>query len=194
MIRYTIALLILLLAAVAQADAHADWCRAALAKVPVSRHDRGNDARMARRAQQQAEFATQIARFSRNAPLPPRQWAALLVTLGLESHFDSEVVDGRCRPSDCDAHNVNGVIVFRAVGAYQQQLVPYVRDLWPTAAGNIPAQVEMADRSLRRSLSRCKAFAPWPAHVFRAYGGGSCSWPVAREAERVAMFAKVVAR
>jgi hypothetical protein len=51
----------------------------------------------------------------------------------------------------------------------------------------------MADRTLRRSLQRCQPFAPFPAHVFRAYSGGSCSWPVAREVERVALYLRVIA-
>jgi len=126
--------------------------------------------------------------------LPPHVWASLLITQGsIESNLDTAVVAGHCLPHQCDAHKVNGELLFKAVGAFQQQDVSYVHDLWPTAAGNIPAQVEMADRTLRRSLTRCKPFAPFPAHVFRAYGGArSCSWPAPRETERVATFVRLM--
>lgn len=195
--RSVCALGLLLATAVASASdtppqQHVAFARAALSRVPVGKHDRTPE-RMAARAEQQEAFAAEIARVADRAPLPPRQWMALLVTQGsIESNFDSAVVDGQCLAHQCDPHLVKGVRVFRAVGAFQQQLVSYVNDLWPTAAGNIAAQVEMADRSLRRSLTRCKPWAPFPAHVFRAYGGGSCSWPVKREAERVATFERLM--
>jgi hypothetical protein len=189
------ALALLTATAVATAEpppAHVRWARAALDRIPVAKADRTPE-RLERRAEQREAFAVEIARVSERAPLPPQQWAALLVTQGsIESNFDSAVVDGQCLAHQCDPHLVKGVRVFRAVGAFQQQLVAHVADLWPTAAGNIPAQVEMADRSLRRSLSRCKPFAPFPAHVFRAYGGGSCSWPAPREAERVGTYLRVL--
>lgn len=149
---------------------------------------------MATRAEQLDAFAVEIARVSTKAPLPPRQWSALLITQGsIESNFDTAIVNGHCLKFQCDPQLVKGVRVYRAVGAFQQQLVSYVRDLWPTAAGNIPAQVEMADRTLRRSMTRCKPFAAFPAHVFRAYGGQrSCSWPAPREEERVATYWRLV--
>lgn len=171
---------------------HLAWTRAALARVPVSKFDKTPE-RLAVRAEQLDAFAVEIARVSVKAPLAPQQWASLLVTQGsIETNFDSAVVNGQCLRFQCDPHLVKGVVVFKAVGAFQQQLVSYVADTWPTAAGNIPAQVDMADRTLRRSMTRCKPFASFPAHVFRAYSGGSCSFPVAREAERVATYQRLV--
>lgn len=168
------------------------WTRAALARVPVSKFDKTPE-RLAARAEQLDVFAAEIARVSVKAPLPPQQWSALLITQGsIETNFDSAVVNGQCLAFQCDPHLVKGTRVFKAVGAFQQQLVSYVNDVWAAAAGNIPAQVDMADRTLRRSMVRCKPFAPFPAHVFRAYGGGSCSFPVSREAERVATFGRLV--
>ena len=46
--------------------------------------------------------------------------------------------------------------------------------------------------SASRSMTRCKPFAPFPAHVYRAYAGGSCSFPVAREDERVAAYLRAL--
>jgi hypothetical protein len=131
-------------------------------------------------------FAAEIARVSEKAPLPPRTWSSLLGAIGgVESNFDTDIVAGRCPPYACD-HG-------RAKGAFQNQNVGPVADLWPRADGDIVVQVAMADRMLRRSVSRCAPFAPFPAHVFRAYRGGSCSWPVHREAERVAYYVRLMA-
>lgn len=168
------------------------WVRAALERAPVSKFDRTPE-RLEARAGQLDAFAREIARVAERAPLPASIWSSLLTAQGsIESNFDSAVVNGQCLAFQCDPHLVKGQRVFKAVGAFQQQAVSYVADLWPTAAGNIPAQVEMADRSLRRSLTRCKPFAPFPAHVFRAYSGGSCSFPVAREAERVGAYLRAL--
>lgn len=169
------------------------FVRAALTKTPISKRDNTPE----RREQQSANleiFAVEITRVSERAPLEPRVWASLLVAQGsIETNFDTEVVGGRCLGFQCDPKHVKGQTVFRAVGAFQQHEVSYVRDLWATAGGNIPAQVEMADRTLRRSLTRCKPFAPFPAHVFRAYGGQrSCSWPAPREDERVATYRRAL--
>jgi hypothetical protein len=193
--RYYWALAILLVTAFASAaPAHHLWVRAALARVPIGARDKASTDRLERHAQNLDVFAVEIAKRSAKAPLPPQQWSSLLATQGgIETNLDTEIVAGRCLPKDCDVIKVKGASVFRAVGAFQQHDVSYVSDLWPTAAGNIPAQVEMADRTLRRSLTRCKPFAPFPAHVFRAYRGGSCSWPVHREAERVALYSRLVA-
>jgi hypothetical protein len=190
-------LTLMLLTTVAWASApsgHELWVRAALSRVPVGARDKASPERLERHAQNLDVFAVEIAKRSANAPLPPQQWSALLATQGgIESNLDTEIVAGRCLPKDCDVTKVKGATVFRAVGGFQQHNVSYVSELWPTAAGNIPVQVEMADRTLRRSLSRCKPFAPFPAHVFRAYRGGSCSWPVLREAERVALYTRLMA-
>lgn len=169
------------------------FVRAALTKVPVSKRDNTPE----RRDQQATNldvFAREIARVAERAPLDAKVWAALMVAQGsVETNFDTEVVAGRCLGFQCDPKLVKGQRVHQAVGAFQQHEVSYVRDLWATAGGNIAAQVEMADRTLRRSLGRCKPFAPFPNHVFRAYYGGSCSFAVAREPERVAAYRRALA-
>jgi hypothetical protein len=154
--------------------------------VPVSKHDKTPE-RLAVRAEQLDAFAIEIARVSVKAPLPPRQWASLIGAVGsIESNFDTEIVAGRCKPHECD-HG-------RAKGAFQNQLVAPVADLWPIADGNITAQVDMADRMLRRTWRGCEAQGvPFPAGAFRAYAGRSCSWPVHREQERVAAYLRLMA-
>jgi hypothetical protein len=173
-------------AAVAAPPQHLTWTRAALARVPVSKHDRTEE-RAALHAANLDAFAAEIARVSEKAPLPPRQWASLLGAVGsIETNFDTEIVAGRCPPWACDRG--------RAKGAFQNQNVGPVADLWPTADGNIKAQVDMADRMLRRTWRGCEAQGvPFPAGAFRAYAGRSCSWPVHREQERVAAYVRLLA-
>lgn len=164
---------------------HELWVRAALARVAVTKADRTPE-RAELHAKNLNAFALEIARVSATAPLPPQQWASLLgSTGGIESNFDTDIVAGRCPKWACDRG--------RAKGAFQNQNVGPVSDIWHMADGDIAVQVTMADRMLRRSTTRCAPFAPFPNHVFRAYRGGSCSLPVHREAERVALYMKLIA-
>lgn len=160
--------------------------RAMLGRLPVPLKDRAGE-RAELRAQQLDAFAAAIAEVSADRP-NPRQHAAFLVTLGgAETNFDSQLVLGICKPWQCDRG--------KAKGAFQNWSVSFTRELWAVAAGNPRAQVEMADRTLRRSMTRCAAFAPFPAHVFRAYKGGaasSCSFPLKDEAARVATFSRLM--
>jgi hypothetical protein len=195
--RKTLLVLPLLLAAPALAsDAppqRVAWARAALERLPVATADRTPERRDLR-AQQLDVFAVELARVSVKAPLPPQQWTALLGSVAFgESALDTDIVAGRCRPFQCDPITKGGVRTFQSVGAFQQKRFAHVEDLWPAAAaGDIAAQVEMADRQLRRSMTRCKPFAPFPQHVYRAYGGGSCSWAVHREDVKVGAYLRLV--
>ncbi len=186
--RYFLALAILLVTAFAGAASppHAEWTRAALSRVPRSKADTGAE-RAELHERNLGTFAVEIARVSAHAPLPPHQWASLLGAIGgIESNFDTDIVAGRCLPHQCD-HGL-------AKGAFQNQNVKPVADLWPIADDNIPAQVDMADRMLRRTWKGCEAQGvPLPAGAFRSYAGRSCSWPVHREAERIALYNKLMA-
>jgi hypothetical protein len=190
--RYATALGLLLATAAASAtDAppqqHVAFARAALASLPVPKADRTGE-RAELRQQQLDAFALELARVSATAPRSPRVWTALLATVGgHESNFDTQLVLGLCKPWQCD-HG-------RAKGAFQNQRVSFTADLWPHADGDIAKQVAMADRSMRRSLTRCERFAPYPAHVFRAYRGGgegSCTIALRDEAARVATYERLV--
>lgn len=192
--RCLVALPLLVASAAVASDApppsHVAWTRAALDRVPVSKHDRTPE-RQETRAQQLDVFAREIARFA-----PTRERAALLVAIGeRESHYDTEVIAGRCPPAMCDVAVIKGQRIQRARGAFQTHRLAFVTELWDAAPGNIPAQVEMASRVLSRSLTRCKAFAPYPAHVFRAYRGGaegSCSMPLKDEQARVNAYLRAI--
>lgn len=123
---------------------------------------------------------------SERAPLPPRQWAALLVAIGgAESHFDTEVIRGNCKPLACDRG--------RARGAFQGHRLRFVQDLWDRANGDIAVQVAMADKTLRRTWGTCRAQGvPMPAAAFRGYAGASCSWPMRGEQLRLSYYARAM--
>lgn len=194
--KYLVALGILLVTALASANSqHESWVAAAFSRVPVSVADRQPE-RADLKAAHSTRFVAAIAKASERAPLPPRTWAALLLTLGgSEANFDTDVVEGRCKPFFCDMTTVKGQRIFRAKGAFQNHDIGPVHDIWARADGEPELQVEMADRVLRRSLARCAPFAPFPAHVFRAYkggGDGSCSWALKDEQRRVALFQRLM--
>jgi hypothetical protein len=195
--RYFLALALLLVTAFAQASnappQHLAWVSAAFSRLAVSVPDRAPE-RATLKLEQTRRFVAAIAEASSSAPLPPRQYASLLLAIGgSESNFDTDVVDGRCPKHRCDPKKVKGEVVFQAKGAFQNHAVRFNRDLWQSANGNPEAQVEMADRALRRSLARCAPFAPFPAHVFRAYAGGSCSFELKDEQRRVALYLRMMA-
>ncbi len=191
-----LALALLLAVATVEGSApHHIWIAEAFERLPVSEGDR-SPARAPAKAAQTSRFVEAIARVSRNAPRPPREWSALLLTLGsAESNFDSEVVEGRCPPRRCDVRMARGVRMFLARGAFQQHRVSFLTDLWEVSHGSPEIQVEMADRTLRRSLTRCAPFGPYPGHVFRAYGGSrSCSVALRDEPRRVALYSALMSR
>lgn len=185
--RYLLGLLLLTTTAFASSpSSHELWVRAALARAPVTKADKTPE-RADLHSRNLDAFAVEIARVSAKAPLPPQIWSSLLgATGGIETNFDTDIVAGRCLPYQCDRG--------RAKGAFQNQNVKPVADLWPTADGNIAAQVDMADRMMRRTYRGCEGQGvPFPAGAFRAYAGRSCSWPVHREAERVALYNRLMA-
>lgn len=187
MIRRLLVALALLVTTAAFADSgkHQAWVRAALDRAPVAKADKAPE-RTELRAQNLDAFAHEIARVSKKAPRSPREYAALLLTIGQhESNWSTDIVAGRCAAWECDKG--------RAKGAFQGHRLRFSSELWDVANANIPAQVEMADRALRRSMTRCAPFAPYPQHVFRAYRGGSCSWELKDENARAATYARVLA-
>ncbi|HYJ09261.1 MAG TPA: hypothetical protein VEX18_09630, partial [Polyangiaceae bacterium] len=67
---------------------HAAWVRAAIEALPCFHEDRGDPAESA----QLDAIAAAVAEVSRDAPRPPREWAALLLTIGYhESTFSLRI-------------------------------------------------------------------------------------------------------
>jgi hypothetical protein len=74
---------------------HAAWVRAAIDALPCFHEDRGDPAK----SQQLDVIAAAVAEVSRDAPRPPREWAALLLTIGYhESAFSLRIHRGECKP------------------------------------------------------------------------------------------------
>jgi hypothetical protein len=146
------------------------WARTALTRCPTPHAD-PNDLDL---------IASELAR-----QVPSRKKAALLIAIGCqESHYDKRIVAGQCKPWECDKG--------KARGAWQGQRNRDVAELWDVANGNIPAQVEMASKTLSHSLIHCEPFGPFPGHVFRAYRGGSCSWELKDENLRSWWYTKAI--
>lgn len=185
--RFLIALLLLTTTAWASAPTnHEVWVRAALDRVPVAKGDK-TPARAELHSTNLDWFATEIARVSEHAPLPPKQWASLLGAIGsAESHFDTEVTAGRCNPLACDKG--------RARSAFQVHRLRFVEDLWDKSPGNIAVQVDLVDKVLRRTYGTClPQGVPMPQAAFRGFAGVSCSWPMRGEALRVSYYNKLLA-
>ncbi len=185
--RYLAALIVLVVTAVASAStSHVVWTRAALGRLPVSRHDKTPE-RVELHDRNLDVFAAEIARVSEKAPLPSRQWASILTAIGAaESHYDTEVTAGRCLPLMCDKG--------RARSAFQVHRLRFVEDLWDTAPGNIAVQVALADKVLRRTWGTClKQGVAMPMAAFRGFAGVSCSWPMRGEDLRVSYYNRAMA-
>ena len=142
------------------------------------------------------DFAAEINKATKGAPLPPKEWAALLATIGNhETHFETRLVRGDCiwEKRECDATVIKGVRIFRARGVFQNHRNVFNAELWDTANGNIPAQVQMADEGLRRAFNTCRGSgASGVQGALRAYAGASCTKPMKGEQVRLATFGRLV--
>jgi hypothetical protein len=168
---------------------------AMLLSLPVPMRDREPDTAALRRAHLET-FAAEINKVARGAPLPPKEWAALLATIGNhETHFETRLVRGECiwEKRECDATLVKGVRVFRARGVFQQQPNTINIAQWTVANDNIPVQVQMANDSLRRAFNTCRGSgAPALQGTLRAYAGSSCTKPTKGEPVRLATFGRLI--
>lgn len=124
--------------------------------------------------------AREIARVSARAPLPPRQWAMLLLMTGWhESTYSIRIVMGSCRKHECDGG--------RARGAFQgHRLASMSAEVWAKMVGleNLPTQVEQADELLRRHLRTCPG-ASDAESIITGYMGKRCYSKDAQVAARL---------
>lgn len=114
-----------------------------------------------------------IYKYSRSA-----DEAAFLVALGMhETRFEARLIDGDCKPWECD-HGA-------ARGAFQLHRGAAGAD-WELLPGNIDAQARSAVRMVRWAFRVCKT----PVGAFRALGGLGCDRPLKGEEKRMASFLK----
>lgn len=162
---------------------HAAWVRAAMESLPCFHEDRGN----ADKSAQLDAIAAAIAEVSRDAPRAPREWAALLLTIGYhESTFSLRIHRGECRPHECD----NG----RARSAWQLHKNLFTAPIWDQLHGieNTSIQVQAASDALKRAYFTCsRSGVPWLQGTLNAYAGRRCgaAWPGLDQ--RVATFGRI---
>lgn len=184
----------LILINLVQCPAHAspesleDWTLRKALSLPVYYEDHapGGIAELTTDKRTELEtLAREVARVSRKAPLPPRQWAALLLTVGYhESTYSIRIVQGDCRKYECDGG--------RARGAFQgHRLAAMTAETWSkmVGIGNLPTQVEQADQLLRRHVRTCPGDVV--TSIVTGYMGKRCGGEDAQVAERLATFRRL---
>lgn len=174
-----------------------EWTVKAIHRLPVFYEDRkaGNAVELTpEKAAQLHTLAVEVARVSardRKPPLPPRRWAALILTVGFhESTFSLRIHRGACKPHECDRG--------KARGPFQQQENMYTRPVWDRMTGieNTRVQVEAVDSFLRRHVMTCpsprQADDITPVEgILTGYAGRRCGSRWKGLDERVATFWKV---
>lgn len=157
--------------AFADSNQHAAWVRAAMQALPCFHEDRGDPDKAA----QLDGIAAAVAEVSRDAPRPPREWAALLLTIGYhESTFSLRIHRGECKPHECDRG--------RARSAWQLHKNLFTAPIWDQLHGieHTALQVRAASDALKRAYFTCsRSGAPWLQATLNGYAGRRCggSWP-----------------
>jgi hypothetical protein len=150
---------------------HAAWVRAAMDALPCFHEDRGDPDKSA----QLDAIAAAVAEVSREAPRPPREWAALLLTIGHhESTFSLRIHRGQCKPHECDRG--------KARSAWQLHKNLYTAPIWDQLHGieHTQLQVRAASDALKRAYFTCnRSGVPWLQATLNGYAGRRCSaeWP-----------------
>jgi hypothetical protein len=151
---------------------HAAWVRAALEALPCFHEDRDDTAQ---KAAQLDAIAAAVAEVSRDAPRPPREWAALLLTIGYhESTFSLRIHRGECKPYECDRG--------RARSAWQLHKNLFTAPIWDQLHGleHTAVQVRAASDALKRAYYTChRSGVPWLQGTLNGYAGRRCGaeWP-----------------
>ena len=150
---------------------HAAWVRAAMDALPCFHEDRGNP----EKAAQLDAIAAAVAEVSQDAPRSPREWAALLLTIGYhESTFSLRIHRGECKPYECDQG--------RARSAWQLHKNLHTAPVWDQLHGieHTAIQVRAASDALKRAYFTCsRSGVPWLQATLNGYAGRRCSaeWP-----------------
>ena len=133
-----------------------------------------------------------IAECTPHWPGTANQAIAALISAGWwESRFAQHVIDGKCRPYECDPIKLaNGTIFHKAAGAWQQQVAgPILYAEWKTLPGNPEAQAWAAVRVLASSKRACKT----TNGMFSMYATGRwCGWK--HSAARVRTYQRILGK
>ncbi len=111
--------------------------------------------------------------------------AAMLATAYVETALSDRLRRNECRPKECD-HRL-------AWGLYQLHKDSYTESVW--GSPDVTLQSEAAARKMKSAFYMAKAaHAPFPAGMFRIYGGRRPdATTLPREALRVSTFNRVMA-
>lgn len=183
MLRRALCSLPLLIASAALAETpHQAWTRAAVASLPIYHEDTDAPGK----ADQLDAIADAVARESLTAPRPPREWAALVLTVARhESGLSSRIIADKCKPRECDRGRARGL------GQVHKNSLNAAD--WDAAPGNIPVQVRLTSDALKRSYYLCsRSGADWRAATLSAYAGQRCSARWAGLETRLATFERLV--
>lgn len=180
-----LALLLMAMRASAAPTNHQRWTLAAAESLPTYFEDRAPELEPAK-AEQLASVARAVAAVSlEKAPRAPREWAALLLTIGYhESTFSLRIHRGECNllKRECDAKRLKtGELVARARSSFQLHENDHTRPVWEKLWGveNTEVQVQAADGMLRRAYWQCsRSGVPWLPATINAFAGRRCgdSW------------------
>ncbi len=142
---------------------------AALTALPVANEDLGNEYKPA----QYAAIAREVSQLKPPAGIGAKDWRALVLAVGgAETHYLIRVMDGRCRPLECD----KGL----ARSAWQMHKNLFNAPVWEQLHGltNIPVQVKTADAMLKRAYHQCRADAVDPLWLVKrtvlGFAGRGC--------------------
>jgi hypothetical protein len=173
----------LLIASAALAETpHQAWVRSAVASLPVYHEDTAAPGK----SEQLDAIADAVARESLTAPRPPREWAALLLTVARhESGLSSRIIANRCKPRECDRGRARGL------GQVHRNSLNGAD--WDAAPGNVAVQVKLTSDALKRSYRLCsRSGADWRAATLSAYAGQRCSARWAGLETRLVTFERLV--
>lgn len=172
-----LALAVLLMTQCAHAATNLEaWTQSAIRQLPTFHEDVTSGGRSEAKEAQLTLIASEVAKASRGAPLPPRQWAALLLTIGFhESAFSLRIHAGDCKPKECDRG--------KARSPWQLHQNNFNRESWELLVGveNTRVQVLAANELLRRVSQNCvnSTRQPTVPGILTAYAGRRCfqDWP-----------------
>lgn len=138
------------------------------------------------KSEQLDALARAITDVSSGKPLPPRQWTAMVLTVGHhESAFSMRIIANECRRHECDRGKARGF------GQVQRNTLN--GQDWIDAPGNIPVQAKLTSDALMRAYGNCRGSG---VEVVRAtlssYAGKGCGaeWPGLQA--RLATFGRLV--
>ncbi len=153
---------------------------ALFALLPVYFEDRGEDPTPHRE-----QLAHAIWAESQGKPLPPRDWARLMLTVGFhESGFSKRIIAGKCKPLECDRG--------RAKGAWQIHRNTLNRDSWGAQDGDIPLQAKLASDQLARAYWTCARSGVEPVRgTINAFAGRRCGDDWSGTKARLATFQRL---